>query len=278
MRSSAGSDKRGLRHPQEVPRNTKGIYYETENEREFWKGPRKKPRRVIGIQAAPRKKKGSTEMIFAPFLRGMADAGASVTAVHLGDLNIYPCAGCFRCWLEESGRCPLDDDMQSLVDTIPDYDLMVLATPLYVDGMSGLLKNFIDRLMPLDHPSIFVRDKQCLHPARVVRLPNLVLMSVCGFYEIANFSPLVRHIGAIARNMHMPLVTTLLRPESLSLKNPAAFARFGKVTEALEVAGKEVVETGAVSKRTLQAISQPLLAKEQYLEIGKAWFVKDTRS
>jgi hypothetical protein len=252
-------------------------YDVTENEVDHWNGVWKRPQRVLGVQGSPRKKHGATEIIYSSFIEGMEAAGVSTTTVYLADIKFSPCAGCFKCWIEEGGQCIIRDDMDNLLPSVPTYDMMILATPLYVDGMSGLLKNFIDRLMPLNHPAIVTRDGLCLHPSRCNRLPNLALIAVCGFYEIDQFKPLVQHVLSVARNMHTPLVCKILRPESLSFKNPLAFSRFGKVTESLRAAGKELVEKGSINRRVMNIISQHLLTREQYMMMGSSWWEKGSK-
>jgi len=249
-------------------------YPVTENESEYWAGRWRKPKRVFGIQASPRKKHGATEMIYGPFAEGIKSAGAVVTTVHIADLVIKPCAGCFRCWTNDDGRCIIHDDMDRFVSDIPSADLIVFATPLYVDGVPGLLKNFIDRLMPLNHPAIITRDGLCLHPSRLQRLPNMVVVAVCGFYEKEHFKPLTQYLAAMARNMHMPLVGKILRPETLSLRNPLAFSRCGEVFEAARAAGKELIQKGSISKKNLDVIVNPLLSLDQYMEAAAKWWIR----
>ncbi len=44
-----------------------------------------------------------------------------------------------------SGFQPVDDDYEILIEELMNYDAILFATPLYWYGMSGRLKNFIDR-------------------------------------------------------------------------------------------------------------------------------------
>jgi hypothetical protein len=64
-------------------------------------------------------------------------------------LKINPCLGCFSCWSSTPGECVQDDDMRPLLAEVARSDLLVLATPVYVDGMTGPTKTFLDRLIPL---------------------------------------------------------------------------------------------------------------------------------
>ena len=251
-----------------------GPYADTRNELGFYTGAWQRPKRILGIQAASRKKRGATEMIYANLIAGMERAGTEVDTVYLAEKDLKPCLGCFKCWTRDDGKCPVKDDITELVERIPEFNLMIFATPLYVDGMSGLLKNFIDRLMPLNHPSIFSKEGRCLHPSRHPIMPNLLLVSVCGFYEIENFESIVQHVSAISINMHMPLIATILRPETLSLMDRSAQTKMGQVKDALQEAGETVIYDGRIPDKTLQRISQPLLSRAEYLENAKTWWKK----
>ncbi|MFA5260851.1 MAG: flavodoxin family protein [Candidatus Omnitrophota bacterium] len=146
--------------------------------------------KVIVVNASPKKDKGITGLILAPFLEGMREAGANVELFYTRDLYIQPCLGKFNCWLRNPGTCCQHDDMDWLRFKYEKADITVLATPLYADGMAGPLKNFIDRLIPFAKPTLELRDGHCRHPWRGDFKPgSLALVSNCGFWEMDNFDP-----------------------------------------------------------------------------------------
>lgn len=257
---------------QMVPAFSAGPFEETENEKDFHNGIWKQPRSALGIQASPRKTRGATDFVYSKFIAGMQQSGTAVDTIYLADSNISPCAGCFKCWLDEKNKCPLKDDMEQIIERVSATEVLILATPLYMDGMSGLLKNFVDRLMPLNHPSIFFREGRSLHPCCRPRMPNLVAISVCGFYEKENFEPLVQQLSRLSVSLHMPLLSTVLRPESLSIRSPDAANQIIEVAEALHKAGQRFVMDGEVSTELLDTISQPLLTVDRYSVLGKTWW------
>ena len=100
-------------------------------------------------------------------------------------------------------------------------EVIVLATPLYVDGMSGSLKTLIDRLIPHSSPFIELRDSHCGHPLREGqgnKEGQVMLVSNCGFWERDNFEPLVAHVKAICKNMDREFAGALLRPHGAVLR------------------------------------------------------------
>lgn len=252
-----------------------GLYAETENETDLKKGIWKPAKRILVIQASPRKEEGATERTLASLLKGIKSAGAAVEVVYLSDLVINPCTGCYACWKGDAGQCVIKDDMASLLERVTACDLLITATPLYTSSIPGILKNFFDCSIPLAHPYIFNRKGRSRHPSRQRRMPNLVLLSVCGFYELENFQPLVEQIGAIGENMHAPLVATLLRPHAMILCGRTHFEVMDRIHAALEVAGSELVIRGIVSKNVGKAISQPIIPRPMYMAACKQWWKED---
>ncbi len=252
-----------------------GLFGETENEREHRRGIWRQPQRVLAIQASPRGRGGATEKVFAPLVAGMESAGSAVDALYLAERDIRPCAGCFACWKETDGCCVIDDDMADVLAGIPSYDLLVIALPLYVDGVPGIMKNFLDRSIPLVHPYIFNRNGRCRHPARHPRMPNLALAAVCGYYETENFAPLLTHFEAVAQNNHTPLVATLLRPHAMLMAEEVPVGPVARVEQALHDAGTQLVTTGRVSRKLRKAVAQPLTSRSRFLAGVKQWWRDD---
>ncbi len=255
-----------------------GLYGETENEEAFRRGAWTPPRRVLGVQASPRKRDGATEWVYTRLAAGMATAGAVVDTVYLPERAIKPCTGCYACWKKTDGRCVIKDDMAGLLEGVPSYDLMVIAAPLYVDSIPGGLKNFLDRLIPLNHPYIFNKNGRCRHPSRYPCLPNLALAAVCGFYELENFLPLVTQMEATSHNLHMPLLATLLRPHAMILRGDIPLVMIERLEAALQKAGSVLVAMGKVSKKLRKVISQPLVSRGHFLAAGKHWWEEDSES
>ena len=252
-----------------------GLYGETTNEADHRQGVWHRPQRILGIQASPRARGGATEKIYAPFASGLSAAGATVDTVYLAERKIQHCRGCYACWKKLDGHCAINDDMAQMLTDIPTYDLIVLAMPLYVDSVPGILKNFLDRSIPLNHPYIFNKKGRCRHPSRHQRLPNLVLLSGCGFYEEANFAPLQAQIEAASHNMHMPLLATLLRPHCMLMNDETYLPGVEQVTSALAAAGEELIKTGQVAGKLRKAIARPLIKRGHYLAAVKEWWQED---
>ncbi|MFQ5842883.1 MAG: flavodoxin family protein [Thermodesulfobacteriota bacterium] len=186
--------------------------------------------------------------------------------VFLQEKRIGECIGCFTCWIKTPGTCVQKDDMAELVEKLKRTDLMILATPVYVDGMTGQCKHFLDRLLPLLDPHYEIRDGYFRHVVKEKFCDKIFLVSVCAFHEMDNFDALVLHVKRAARNLKMDYVGEILRPAvySLDMKKGRSDA-IGGVMEAVQKAGKELVENGIVSEKTCQEAAGKIVSREAYL-------------
>lgn len=229
---------------------------------------------VFAINGSPKGEKSNTMLILQPFLEGLEEGGASVELVQVRDLDVRPCDGDYFCWTKKPGVCRYHDDMEDLLPRVSGADVLVLAAPLYVDGMPGPLKNVIDRTLPLsDHSTVEVEGR-FRHPRRDGSAgAKLVLVSNCGFYELANFDPLLVHVRAMSANMGWEFAGALLRPHGGFL---FAMEKMGipvqDVFAAAREAGRALAGTGVMPEKELEKISRPLLPKEDYLRELNAQF------
>jgi multimeric flavodoxin WrbA len=224
--------------------------------------------KVLVINGSPRGDRGATAGVLKPFIEGMESAGADVELVNIQRLKINPCRGCFDCWWKTPGVCVQKDDMKDMLPKLADSDLTVYATPIYVDGMTGPLKIFMDRSIPLLEGKWELRDDHCRHPLREgTKAGKIVLVSVSGFTELDNFEPLVVHMKAAALNMKREFVGAVLRPCAWVI--PVAEERgasFNDVIEALQDAGQQLVSKGEMSDDTLDTISRELVPRQEILK------------
>lgn len=98
---------------------------------------------VIILCGSPRKG-GNTDVMADAFARGAEAAGATVEKVYLDDLWIRPIAEVCD---EPPMRVDLrqDDDARKLLDRVLAADVVLFASPVYWQGVSGQMKCFVDR-------------------------------------------------------------------------------------------------------------------------------------
>lgn len=101
--------------------------------------------KIVGISGSPRD--GNSLWLLHEVLTIAKNHGNNIDLFRLSDLKINYCDGCLRC--EETKSCSQNDDMEFVYEVLSDCDTIVIATPVYFDNISGLLKIFVDRLNPL---------------------------------------------------------------------------------------------------------------------------------
>ena len=105
--------------------------------------------KILVFNGSPKKEKSDTMHITRAFLDGMKEgAPQEIHTVDVIDRHIEFCRGCFAC-MYNGGRCGIDDDMQEILEQMLVSDLLLFSYPLYCYGMPAMLKNLIDRTLPL---------------------------------------------------------------------------------------------------------------------------------
>ena len=218
-------------------------YSLTENEKEIRDVKWTKPRKVLGLIGSPRKK-GATSFLYSILKQGLDESECEVDTVYLPDLENNDCDGCFNCWEGKDKKCVHDDDVNELIHRMHEYDLMVLATPVYADGLPGPLKNYFDRTISILDPEFIIIDDHNRHPVRYPKMPHLVLLSPCGYSEMDNFHPMVEHVKEISKNMHLTYLGEILVPATWMMTIPNLQPIYTPVFEAIKQAGKEIISKG----------------------------------
>ena len=68
--------------------------------------------------------------------------------ISLDELNIKNCIGCNACQKNENNICILNDDMNKLYELIDKCNKIIIMSPIYMNFITGILKNVIDRFNP----------------------------------------------------------------------------------------------------------------------------------
>lgn len=80
--------------------------------------------------------------------------------IALAGKNIKYCLGCKKCVGELKNYCVIQDDMQEIYRKIVSTDTIIIISPIYMNHITGILKNVIDRLNPYGcHPEL-LKDKK----------------------------------------------------------------------------------------------------------------------
>lgn len=217
--------------------------------------------KFTAFNGSPAGENSATGRMLAAFLAGAARAGAETALYHLGDWNIRQCQGCFACWFRTPGRCALQDDMEPLLRAYLAADVVCFGSPVYSWNMTALLKNFVDRLVPLKSPRLVETDGD-FDMADAVRRPKRhVAVSNCGFPGENNFSVIQAAFSCCEPCLEIYRNCGRL----LKSDNPAARRLAEPYLEAVGEAGFALASRGEVSASVRERLGRPLMSTEEYI-------------
>jgi len=225
--------------------------------------------KILAVNGSPRGNLGNTDRILQPFLAGAREAGAKTETIYLKDKRIEHCRGCFTCWTKTPGVCIHKDDMPELLAKIRSADVLVCATPLYVFTVSGLMKDFMDRIIPLASPYILKRGDQYIHPPRhgeerAGMTAKIVLISNCGFPERHHFTGLVETFRLFTSGPDTELAAVILCAAGALLAVEPMQDSVGWYPEAARSAGREFGQTGRITPETQALLDRDLIDPATY--------------
>ena len=124
--------------------------------------------RILGINGSPRNY-GNSYKLLSVALKAAEKEGAKTELVNLYDYKINPCVGCLSDDLVKCKYpCIIEDEMKILYEKVLRSDGLIISSPVYWFGVSGHLKNFIDRLTVFEN-MIYVEGR-CWVEGKVVGL------------------------------------------------------------------------------------------------------------
>ena len=97
--------------------------------------------KAVGILGSPHKD-GNTAYLLEETLK-VLEKGLETETIFLKDYEIEPCEGCLSC--EENGKCVIEDDMQKLYPKLEEADVIILASPSYMGGVTSRMRAFMER-------------------------------------------------------------------------------------------------------------------------------------
>lgn len=92
--------------------------------------------KILVLQGSSREN-GNTEQLSQLVLQGIPH-----TQIHLREKNIRAIHDQRH---DPEGFTAVDDDYDAIVEAVLEHDVIVFATPIYWYGMSGFMKDFVDR-------------------------------------------------------------------------------------------------------------------------------------
>ncbi|MEW6238253.1 MAG: flavodoxin family protein [Candidatus Omnitrophota bacterium] len=226
--------------------------------------------RITAFNGSPRAEKGNTHVMVSEFLEGCKEAGAEAENIFLVRKEIKPCNGCYACWMETPGECAHDDDMEELLNEhYYASDIVVFATPVYVDNVTGIMKMFIDRLIATGDPHMEKDEHgECRHIKKHENPSKIAVISNCGFPEQSHFQVLRLLFARMARNLQCELSAEIYRGGGGLLTAPIPELKpfVENYKTLLRQAGQEFVRRSRLSPQTIASLEAPLLPMPDFVD------------
>lgn len=217
--------------------------------------------KVTVFNGSPAGLNSATHVIANAFLKGAMSAGAETENIFLGDYHIAQCQGCFACWFKTPGKCIMQDDMTQLLQKYNESDIVCFATPVYTWNMTALLKNFVDRLVPLKSPKIKEKNGNFDLQDAKIKNQKFVIISNCGFPGENNFEVLRAAVASCNPSLEIYRNCGKL----LKSKKPEILETVSQWLNVVEQTGKEMATQGKISEMTAKDLNMPLMSISDYV-------------
>lgn len=229
---------------------------------------------VLVINGSPKGNGSNSIKLAQAFVAGAGWTNPEYITV--AERDISPCRGCFGCWSATPGACVIKDDMTEILEKICGADYVIWAFPLYYFSVPGILKNLIDRQLPMLLPFMDSEAETGGHPMRYdLSGQKHVVLSTCGFWNAEG------NYGGVTE-----IFTHWLgkdRYESIFCGQGELFTRTelkGRTEEYLDVvkkAGAEYIR-GGIKPETKARLEETLFPRKVFEDMADASWGVDRRT
>ena len=209
---------------------------------------------ILLINGSPKGKRSNSLRLANSFIEGFKEGyksknvAISIDEMHVASMNVGACKGCFACWQKTPGMCCINDDMQIVIGKMLEADIVVWSFPLYYFSVPGILKNVIDRQLPMSLPFMSTNDDgygSGSHDCRYdMEGKRHVLISTCGFYSAeGNYDSVLRMFDHFLGKGHY---TTIFCGQGELFRVKELSKRTDEYLATVKSAGAEYAITGKI--------------------------------
>jgi len=133
---------------------------------------------IVAVCGSLRKESNTNKLV-----KKVAEAsGYDYEIIDLAGMDIKPCTGCGECIMNEES-CVIQDGMQPVYDKLMKADGLIIGSPTYYMDISGAIKCFIDRSMPIFYRGVgpdYSPDLPVLGKRPLAGKPAVTVTTVAG--------------------------------------------------------------------------------------------------
>ena len=133
---------------------------------------------IVAVCGSLRKESNTNKLV-----KKVAEAsGYDYELINLAAMDIKPCTGCGECIMNE-GSCIINDGMQPIYNKLMKADALIIGSPTYYMDISGAIKCFIDRSMPIFYRGVgpdYSPDLPVLGKRPLAGKPAVTVTTVAG--------------------------------------------------------------------------------------------------
>jgi len=225
--------------------------------------------KILAINASFRGKRGFTYFLINKLFTGAREKKAECDVLNLSEYKLNHCIACQACQKKEHHlRCIFHDkdDVAFIFEKMRQADLIIFATPVYTFAMSSLLKTLFERFYGYSEIDKFAVTKSGLlfhHVENNLCQKPFVPLIVCDNLEKATPGNIIAYFQTYASFMDAPIAGTLVRKSAgmfqYSDAPESGDTSFSAIYEAYTQAGRELGQTGTISKATQIKANQPII-------------------
>lgn len=106
-----------------------------------------------------------------------------IELIGLNSDSIKNCKGCFGCWIKTPGECVIEDYGNTITGHIINSDYCFALTSIRFGSYSYVIKQVIDRLIPMILPFFQFIDGEVHHQPRYKKYPNFIPIGFLSSYN-----------------------------------------------------------------------------------------------
>lgn len=228
--------------------------------------------KITVFNGSPKGESSNTNVMVTAFLNGAESAGGETENIFLAAKEINHCKACSQCKVS-NGKCVITDDMGELITKYVQSDVVVLATPLHIDNVSGMLKVFMDRTFCIGN-LMFEKDENGEYRGGISKFfkngnpPKIVVISSCGYPQRSNFQVISLLMKRVARSFQMEVIAEIYAAQGGLLKaaNKELEPIITEYKSLLHRAGQEVVKSMKISGETQRLLDRNFVPEDIYVE------------